>query len=87
VNLGGPVRVGGVWVNPGDLLHGDRNGVTEIPLSLAAAVAEASAEFVAAESIVLDYLKAGKVTADGFGAARKECQRRIAELGKRLKVR
>src|SRR5438094_4394415 len=36
VNLGGPVRVGGVWVNPGDLLHGDRNGVTEIPIALAA---------------------------------------------------
>ena len=30
VELEVPVRVGGVWVNPGDLLHGDRNGVTTI---------------------------------------------------------
>ena len=60
VTLGGPVRVGGVWVNPGDLLHGDRNGVTEVPMALAAAVAGACAEFVAAESVVLDYLKGGR---------------------------
>lgn len=83
--LGGPVRVGGVWINPGDLLHGDRNGVTTIPLNLAAAVAGACPEFMAAESVVLDYLKAGKVTPAGYAAARTECQRRIADLGKRLK--
>jgi regulator of RNase E activity RraA len=81
------VRVGGVWVNPGDLLHGDRNGVTEIPLALAAAVADACAEFVGAESVVLDYLKGGRATPEGFAAARKECQRRIAEVGRRLKSR
>jgi regulator of RNase E activity RraA len=85
--LGGPVRVGGVWVNPGDLLHGDRNGVTEVPRALAAAVADGCAEFVAAETVVLDYLKGGRVTPEGFAAARKECHRRIAELGRRLKSR
>src|SRR5262249_97710 len=26
-----PVHVGGIMVHPGDLLHGDRNGVTSIP--------------------------------------------------------
>src|SRR5438270_402992 len=79
VELGGPVRVGGVWVNPGDLLHGDRNGVTTIPLHLAAATAEACPEFMAAESVVLEYLKAGSVTPAGYAAARTECQRRIGE--------
>ena len=87
VTLGGPVRVGGVWVNPGDLLHGDRNGVTEVPLALAAAVADACPGLAAAESVVLDYLKAGRVTPDGFSAARKECHRRIADLARRLKSR
>jgi len=85
VELGSPVRVGGVWVNPGDLLHGDRNGVTTIPLNLAAAVAEACPEFMAAEAVVLDYLKAGRVTPAGYAAARTDCQKRIGELGKRLK--
>ena len=85
VELDVPVRVGGVWVNPGDLLHGDRNGVTTIPMRLAAAVAAASTEFMAAESVVLDYLRAGPPTVAGYAAARNECIRRFGELGKRLK--
>src|SRR5579859_4506094 len=36
-----PVHVGGVMIHPGDLLHGDRNGVTTIPNELAGAVIEA----------------------------------------------
>jgi len=83
--LGVPVRVGGVWVNPADLLHGDRNGVTTIPLKLAALVAEACPEFMAAEAVVLDYLKAGRATPSGYASARNECQRRIGELAKRVK--
>ncbi len=85
VELGGPVRVGGVWINPGDLLHGDRNGVTTIPHHLAEATADACPELMAAESVVLDYLKAGKPTPAGYADARTECQRQMAELSKRLK--
>ena len=86
VELGGPVRIGGVWINPGDLLHGDRNGIASIPLHLAEMLANACPAFVAAESVVLDYLKAGKPTASGYAVARAECQRRIAELAKTLKT-
>ncbi len=35
VEIGGPVRVGGLEVRPGDLLHGDRHGVTHIPTEVA----------------------------------------------------
>jgi 4-hydroxy-4-methyl-2-oxoglutarate aldolase len=79
------VHVGGVMVHPGDLLHGDRNGVTTIPNEIAGQVAPACAELMAAESVILDYLKAGKVDPKGFSAARKESQERIAALGKRLR--
>jgi regulator of RNase E activity RraA len=82
-----PIRVGGVVIHPGDLLHGDRNGVTTIPIEIAEATAEACAEFVAAEAVVLDYLKSGKVTAEGYAAAHAECRRRINALGERLKRR
>ncbi len=85
MHIGIPVHVGGVVVHPGDLLHGDRNGVTTIPNELASAVAQACAEYVAAETIVLDYLKAGKVDPKGFSAARAECQERIGMLARRLK--
>src|SRR5437763_3806105 len=45
-----PVHVGGVMVAPGDLLHGDRNGVTTIPNDIASAVAQACPELAAAEA-------------------------------------
>jgi len=85
VELNVPVRVGGVWVNPGDLLHGDRNGVTTIPLELAALVAEGCPAFMRAEAAILDYLRAGQVTASGYATARDECKRQFGELGKKLK--
>jgi regulator of RNase E activity RraA len=80
-----PVHVGGVMIHPGDLLHGDRNGVTTIPLAVAAAVAQGCAELMAAEAIVMDYLKAGNVNPKGFAAARNECKAMIDALAKRLK--
>lgn len=37
-DFGGPVKVGGLVVKPGDLVHGDRNGVQTIPLEIATQV-------------------------------------------------
>jgi regulator of RNase E activity RraA len=85
VQIGIPVHVGGVMIQPGDLLHGDRNGVTTIPNEIASAVAHACAEYVAAEAVVMDYLKGGKLDPKGFAAARNECRDRIEALGRRLK--
>ena len=82
-----PVHVGGVMVHPGELIHGDRNGVTTIPMEIASAVAHACAEFMAAEAVVLDYVKAGRVDAKGFAAAHKECRDRIEALARRLRAR
>jgi regulator of RNase E activity RraA len=58
LDVGKPVRVGGLIVQTGDLLHGDANGVTNIRLDLAAEVADVAAELVAAENHILDYVKA-----------------------------
>lgn len=80
-----PVHVGGVTIHPGDLLHGDRNGVTTIPVDVASEVAAACADFMAAEAIVLDYLKGGKLTDVGYTEARNECKNRIDTLALRLK--
>jgi 4-hydroxy-4-methyl-2-oxoglutarate aldolase len=80
-----PVRVGGLTINPGDLLHGDRNGITAIPDGLGSLVADACPELMEAESVVLNYLKAGKPDPKGYATAREECHRRIGELGSRLR--
>ena len=75
-----PVTVGGVIINPGDLLHGDCNGVTTIPLEIAADVAEACEKFVAAETVIFDYTKSGNVDPCGLLNATSECHRQIGEL-------
>jgi len=73
LHIGLPVRVGGLMVNQGELLHGDVNGVTNIPLEIAADVADLAEEFAAAERILLDYIQSsGSKSMAGFVAARKE---------------
>jgi len=79
------VRVGGLTIQPGDLIHADTNGIATIPLEIASDVADAAAEFVDAESIVLDYLKSGPPTVAGFSEARKAMMAAQAALGKRVR--
>ena len=85
VDLQGPVHVGGITIGPGDLLHADCNGVTTIPTDIAADVPQVCAEFVAAEEVILEYLRGGRVTPDGMDAAREECMARIQALGDRVR--
>jgi regulator of RNase E activity RraA len=85
--IGTPVTVGGLTVYPGDLLHGDLNGVSTIPHDIASEVADVCEEIMQAEAIVLDYLKTADVTVAGFQAARKDCGDRITRLSTRLKGR
>ncbi len=85
VQINVPVHVGGVLVGPGDLLHGDCNGVTTVPNAIAGAVARACPEYMAAEAVVLDYLKAGRIDSAGYAAARNECRDRIEALAAKLK--
>jgi 4-hydroxy-4-methyl-2-oxoglutarate aldolase len=87
VSVHTPVRVGGLAVHPGDLLHADANGVTEIPLAIASDVAHAAAEYVAAENVIMDYCKSGQCDVKGFSEARQEAMRRISELGTRVQSR
>ena len=79
------VHVGNVTVHPGDLLHGDRNGVTTIPHAVAGQIADACEELMVAEAIVLNYLKAGNVKPAGYAEARKACKAAIDDLARRLK--
>src|SRR5437868_50214 len=80
-----PIHVDGPPIHPGHLPHGDRHRVTASPNEIASAVAEACPELVEAELVILGYLRSGKVTQEGFTAARKESQRRIEALGKKLR--
>jgi len=82
-----PVRVGGVAVHPGELLHADANGVTTIPHSIASEVAQVAAEYVAAEAVILDFTRTGSTDVKKFTAARLECFHLLGELSKRVCAR
>ena len=49
VEVGAPVTVGGLIVQPGELLHGDEHGVTNVPLEIAAQLPNACRAIEAAE--------------------------------------
>ncbi len=63
-SVGGSVRVGGLDVRPGDLLHADRHGVVQIPYELAPDLADACRAVQRAELHLLEplreYVKKGK---------------------------
>ncbi|HTN77555.1 MAG TPA: RraA family protein, partial [Pirellulaceae bacterium] len=80
-----PVRVGGLMVNTSDLLHGDANGVTNIPPEIANEIPDAATEFIAAEEVMLEYVKApGPKEQAEFDRRRKEFQNLVAALTKRV---
>lgn len=85
LHVGLPVRVGGLTVDQGELLHGDANGVTQVPGEIAAEVADIADEFVKAESIVMDYVKSDEPKSiDEFAARTKEMASVVQKLRDRV---
>jgi regulator of RNase E activity RraA len=86
LHIGQPVRVGGLVVQQGDLLHGDANGVTSIPIDIADEVADAAAAFCEAEKLVIGYCRGpGKKTIEGLAAARQAFTEAMGKLYPRLR--
>ncbi|MGA7847510.1 MAG: hypothetical protein WCA13_00275 [Terriglobales bacterium] len=56
-DLGAKVRVGGMEVHRGDLLHGDRHGVLTVPMEFATKIPEAAARLQHAEQTVIDFCR------------------------------
>ena len=68
VEVGTPVRVGELTVRPGDLLHGDRHGVTSIPLDLAARIPEGVKVVDTMERQIINYSQSPEFTVEGLTA-------------------
>ena len=54
-DFGAPVRVGGMEVHPGDLLHGDRHGVLTVPMEFATKIPNVAARLQQVERTVIDF--------------------------------
>jgi regulator of RNase E activity RraA len=57
VDFGLPVKLGGLWVRPGDLVHADQHGVVTIPPDIAERIPEAVAKVEADERKIIDVCK------------------------------
>jgi 4-hydroxy-4-methyl-2-oxoglutarate aldolase len=79
-----PVHVGGIAVYPDDLLHADCNGVTTIPLDIAAELADIGEEFMAAEAIVIEAMREVKADLKRLRETRAESKARIEQLRRRV---
>jgi 4-hydroxy-4-methyl-2-oxoglutarate aldolase len=64
VDFGLPVKVGGLWVKPGDLIHGDHHGVVNVPPDIAAQIPEGVAKVDADERKIIDCCRSKDFSAD-----------------------
>jgi regulator of RNase E activity RraA len=64
VDFGLPVKVGGLWVKPGDLIHADHHGVVVIPPECAAKLAEAVAAIETDERKIIGLCQSKDFTVD-----------------------
>jgi regulator of RNase E activity RraA len=65
-DFGNPVEIGGLVFHPGDLVHGDRNGVHVIPLEIAEEIPEAVRRIEAEERELISYCRSGSFSLKGL---------------------
>jgi regulator of RNase E activity RraA len=66
VDFGAPVRVGGLVVEPGDLLLADRHGVINIPPEIASGIPEAVRHIEVREKTIIRYCQSPDFSAEGL---------------------
>ncbi len=59
-HLGSPIKIAGLDVGQGDLLHGDRHGLTSIPKEIASQVPAAAAKIQEAERKVIEFCRSSE---------------------------
>lgn len=79
VDFGVPVRIGGVTVEPGTLIHADRHGVCLIPHEVADRLAEACREVERLERPLLESARSDDFDLDVYLKLRSEMRPKIRE--------
>jgi len=73
VEFGRPVEVGGLKIQPGDLIHGDRHGIINVPHDLAAKLPAVAGRVMEKKQLVIDLSKKP-------GATDQELSQRLRDL-------
>ena len=66
IDINVPVVVGGMQIDPGDLIHGDGNGLVNVPISIAKEVVSKAAQVKDTETKLFDYLDNGSYDLEGL---------------------
>ncbi len=66
VEYGVPVTIGGLTVNPGDIVMGDQHGVLTVPKDIAADIPKAVAEVEKGERRIIDFCRSSSFTPEGL---------------------
>jgi regulator of RNase E activity RraA len=66
VDFGNPVEVGGLSIHPGDLLHGDRNGVQLVPLEIAEEIPDTARRLQEQERELIEFCRSNNFSLKGL---------------------
>jgi regulator of RNase E activity RraA len=72
VEFGGPVEVGRLKIQPGDLLHGDRHGIVNVPQELATKLSAVASRLMEKKQEVVELSKKRGATFEELGQALRE---------------
>jgi regulator of RNase E activity RraA len=72
VDFGLPVKVGGLWVKSGDLVHADQHGVVTVPPEIAPKIPDAVAKIEATERRIIDLCQSRDFSAGGLKTLYRE---------------
>ena len=72
VEFGGLVEVGGLKIQPGDLIHGDRHGIINVPLDLAAQLPVVAAKIAEQKQQVIELSRKPGASFEELGQAVRE---------------
>ncbi len=72
VDFGLPVKVGGLWVKPGDLIHCDQHGAVTIPAEIADKIPEAVRKVETDERTIISSCQSPGFSAEGLKALYKQ---------------
>lgn len=61
-----PIEMNGVWINPGDIVFGDIDGVCIVPQKIEKEVVEAALEKARGEKVVLKAIQSGMSASEAF---------------------
>ena len=72
VEFGGLVEVGGLRIQPGDLIHGDRHGIINVPRDLAGKLPAVAAKIAEQKQQVIELSRKSRASFEELGQALRE---------------